>query len=518
MENQKHSNDIVSSLSFTEFPEDVQITILSFLNPPDIANFACSSKRFSSLFQNDTKLWFTLCHRRWGPKTHINKWIKGEITYKLLYKTLHRWDNFIGFWRRSGSEGKTAAATTPSLVFFEWGPSFLSGSRVSPSKTGTYEVIKSPFLWMSLSSEGRVVKFIDPSGRADLNSELFEFGFGVSDNELIPVNVSFMGKTHFIVEENLNIACSKFNEYRRHGFRRSSSGVNLGGGDDYGAGEDAIGIGSSGSLPDRVVTEIYQRFANRTSPGSDKSRKQRRKEKERLARRKLDPEHFVKIVNYSPTPSRPLQGLWKVFPCSFYAQSCHRIYILLDKNGKILHASGIRGVDIVKDRGICDDLTLAFYLVAYDDIGGISCRLVGDYPERFSSYAPVFWTSKAAFLESPFSLEEESLYDNRIHLQPFQPDDENHEQFLFSDNEVVNQIQLLHLSDNKVVHRILHIRSSYDLVIPELPITTRCAEGRIWQYQNGTFGFGFIRDNFVIDMKHIIHDGCILDTINPSGE
>ncbi|OIW19810.1 hypothetical protein TanjilG_24509 [Lupinus angustifolius] len=481
MTNLKDSNDTVSPLSFTEFPEDVQLTILSFLTPSEITNFACTSKRFVSLCQNDTKLWFTMCHRRWGPKTHINKWVKGKVTFKLLYRTLHDWDNLIGFWRRSGNQGTTTAAATPSLVFFEWGPSFISGSRVSPSKTGTYDVIKSPFLWMSLSSEGQVVNYLDPSGRVDLNSDLFEFGlgFGFSENELIPVNVSFMGKTHFIVEENLNVVCSSSYEQRMHEFSRSSSGVNLGGDDGFGVGENVSGIGSSGSLPDRVVTEIYQRFANRTSPGSDKSRKQRRKEKERLARRKFEPEHFVKIVNCSPTPLRPLQGLWK---------------------------------------GICHDLSLAFYLVAYDDIGGIACRLVGDYPDYFSSYAPVFWTSKAKFLESPFSMEEESLYDSRIHLRPLQAVNEIYEQFPFSDDEVVNQIQQFHLSHNEVVHRILHVSSHYDLVIPELggTINQRNTKGRIWQYLSGTFGFGFVHDNFVIDMKHIIHDGCILDAVKPS--
>ncbi|CAL0332746.1 unnamed protein product [Lupinus luteus] len=396
MTNLKDSNDIVSSLSFTEFPEDVQLTILSFLTPSEITNFACTSKRFVSLCQNDTKLWFTMCHRRWGPKTHINKWVKGKVTFKLLYRTLHDWDNLIGFWRRSGNQGTTTTAATPSLVFFEWGPSFISGSRVSPSKTRTYDVIKSPFLWMGLSSEGQVVNYLDPSGRVELNSDLFEFGFGFgfSENELIPVN-------------------------RRNGFRRSSSGVNFGGDDDFGVGENMSGVGLSRSLP---------------------------------------------------------------------------------------------------DKGICHDLSLAFYLVAYDDIGGIACRLVGDYPDYFSSYAPVCWTSKAKFLESPFSLEEESLYDSRIHLRPLQADKEVHEQFPFSDAEVVNQIQQFHLSDNEVVHRILHVSSHYDLVIPDLggTINPRNTEGRIWQYQSGTFRFGFIHDNFVIDMKHIIQDGCILDAVNPS--
>ncbi|KAI8004089.1 F-box protein [Camellia lanceoleosa] len=60
------------------------------------------------------------------------------------------------------------------------------------------------------------------------------------------------------------------------------------------------------------MSEIYQYFANRTSPSGDRaSRKQRKREKGRQGRKKLEPEHFVKIANCSPMPSRPLQGLWK---------------------------------------------------------------------------------------------------------------------------------------------------------------------------------------------------------------
>lgn len=172
-------------------------------------------------------------------------------------------------------------------------------------------------------------------------------------------------------------------------------------------------------------------------------------------------------------------------------------------------------------QGICDDLSLAFYLVIYDDIGGIACRRIGDPPERFtgSGCAPIFWTSNATFLESPFSSEEESLYDRRVHLQPLQQGNEVLEQFPLSDGEVVNRIQQFQLSDN-VVNRILHISSSYDLVAPDLAgtVNPRSAEGRIWQYQNGTFGFGFLSDNFVIDVKHIVRNGCIADAVNSSAD
>jgi len=96
-----------------------------------------------------------------------------------------------------------------------------------------------------------------------------------------------MGKTHFDVEE-----------------KRAK-------GDD-----DDVVVVEGGSPPKRLMAEIYQHFTNPWSPGSDRSKRQREREKERLSRRKWEPQHFFKIINCSPTPTRPLQGLWKVFYCS----------------------------------------------------------------------------------------------------------------------------------------------------------------------------------------------------------
>lgn len=154
-------------------------------------------------------------------------------------------------------------------------------------------------------------------------------------------------------------------------------------------------------------------------------------------------------------------------------------------------------------QGICDDMSLDFYLVTYDDIGGIACRRVGDSSERFSSCAPVFWTSNATFIESPFSPEEEYLYDTRTHVRPLEAANYFHGELLLS-------------AESEMVSRILCINSSYDLVIPDLAGSTanpRHVEGRIWQYNNGAFGFGFLRDNFIIDLKSIAQNGCILDTM-----
>ncbi|KDP41611.1 hypothetical protein JCGZ_16018 [Jatropha curcas] len=435
--------------SFADFPEDVQLCILSFLSPTEIANFACTSRRFSPLCQNDSKLWFSMCDRRWGSKTQIKKWGNGKVSYKVLYKTLNKWENLIGFWRRCGQsqQKQTAGVNPPALVFFEWGPSFLSGSRVSPSQNGTYCVIKMPFLWLSISPEGQIVNYIDPDGHNNRQSG----ESGLLEMDLIPVNVNFIGDMHFSVEENVNFAYS-----------RSSNGTNLQGdcAEDVSAGLES---GSPGSLPE--TSEMYQYYANRMrlSPGADRAwRRQRRREKEKQGRRKWETEHFLKIVDSSPTPSRPLQGLWK---------------------------------------GILDDMKLEFYLVAYDGVG-ISCRRVGDLSERLSSCTPVFWTSNPAFIESPFSLEEDYLYNSRIHLQPPATSKDIHMQCA--------------LIDNEVVCRIMHINSSYDLVIPGLAGTSANpwrVEGRIWQYSDGTFGFGFLRDNYIVDLRHIAHNGCLLDTM-----
>ena len=67
-------------------------------------------------------------------------------------------------------------------------------------------------------------------------------------------------------------------------------------------------------------------------------------------------------------------------------------------------------------QGIYDDMSLNFYLVVYEDNGGIICRRVGDSSERISSYGLVFWTSNATFIESPLSPEEKYLYDSHKNI------------------------------------------------------------------------------------------------------
>ncbi|KAK1391555.1 F-box protein [Heracleum sosnowskyi] len=426
MDNQ---NDTVS-LPFSEFPEDVQLIILSFLTPSEITSFSCTSKRFNSLLNAESKLWFFLCARKFGSKTQINKWGSGQISYKCLYKILSELEILIGFWRRSGPSkndgggGGDKDDVAPVLLCFEWGPCYVIGYRVLGSKNGGYDVVKAPCLWVCLDSEGERLSYLDLNCRVGGFDEL-----GCVENELIRVSVSFMGDWHFVVEESVSF--------------EKSGGVEDGVGSTVSLGDKLMD-----SVGNQLMSDMYQYFANRTSPGGERwLRRQKRKEKERKWGKKWEPEHYVKIVDCSPTPERPLQGLWK---------------------------------------GICDDMKLDFYLVAYDDIGGIACRRVEDSSKPFSGYAPVFWTSNTTFIESPFSPEEQHIYDSRTHFRLPEASD--------------------HIHGDEAVSRIMYINSSYDLVIPDLADTSvnpPQVEGRIWQYGNGTFGFGFLRDNHIVDLKHI---------------
>ncbi|CAM0949781.1 unnamed protein product [Alopecurus aequalis] len=199
--------------------------------------------------------------------------------------------------------------------------------------------------------------------------------------------------------------------------------------------------------------EMYMHFANRRSPGAGRRRR------ERLGRRKggrMEAEHFVRIPDAEPTKARPLQGLWK---------------------------------------GICENRTLEFYLVTYDDIGGVTCRRVSETKGHNSVHSPLFWTTDATFLEPPFSEQELDRYSCCEHIR------------VVTSGHTETQ--------SKGVSRIMCINSSYDLVDPDLSALfedTRNLEGRIWLYEDGTFGFGFTGSNSIIDLRHVSLDGCIVDT------
>ncbi|XP_039166218.1 F-box protein At3g12350-like isoform X2 [Eucalyptus grandis] len=175
-----------------------------------------------------------------------------------------------------------------------------------------------------------------------------------------------------------------------------------------------------------------------------------------------------------------------------------------DASANCSHSGGVAGLGFgtrkrfASLKGIGDWTKLEFFLVTYNEIGGIACRRVGEPADRFSGCALVFWTSKAMFIEPPFSQEEVIMYDSCMHLHPID-----------EENSMFRELPM----ENELVARILYINSSYDLLIPDLAGTTatdRRNEGRIWQYRDGTFGFGFLRDNFIIDLKHIAPNGCLL--------
>ncbi|XP_019096141.1 PREDICTED: F-box protein At3g12350-like isoform X1 [Camelina sativa] len=411
------------ALPFCEIPEDLQLRILSFLTPTEISSFACTSKRFASLCQEDGKIWHAMCNRRWGKKTKIQKWGNGQVAYRLLYKTLKGLDNLIGFWRLCGRANP--AASSPPLVFFDWGPSFVLGSRVLSTGDDTYQVKKTPFLLMGISPEGRSENFLDLGG-GGCNLRSWDDFEASSSGDLVPVDVNFMGNGHIMVEEN------------RNNFREEQKSS----GDES---DDVI------SSPD--FSEMYTQFANKTSPGGER-RRQRRKEKERQASRtKWEPEHFIKVADCSPTPTKPLQGLWK---------------------------------------GFCEGRNMELYLVKYDEVGGIICRKVEDL--SLSRHTPpVFWTPNHLVIRSPFSAEEELLLNSRIHVSPLAEVHEN------------------------VVSGMLYMKSSYDMVLQGEAGNGNGflrGEGRVWLYENGTFSFGFLRDQFIIDLKHVaLEDGCLADEL-----
>ncbi|XP_078435324.1 F-box family protein [Wolffia australiana] len=421
--------------SLVEFPDDVQICILSFLRCADVASVACTCRRFAALC-GEERLWIAVCDRRWGSKTQIRRWIRhgGDLSFnfRALFKILSRWESLIGFWRRigRGDEG------TPPLVFFEWGPSFITGSRVSPSgDPGSYDVVKIPFIWMSLSPLGDPICLVRLSLRLDSAEFLGNLadGSGFADSDMVPVTVCFMGENHFVVDE-----C-----------RGQQSGLRMN--DEFGSCEDLAGLEAS-SPPEKVMADIYQHFANRVSPCRDKSfRKQKKKRgKDRTGRRTWESEHFVRISDCYPTSRRPLQGLWK---------------------------------------GICESMSLGFYLITYDEVGGIACRKVGDASEPISGYSPVLWTSNRSFLERPFSKEEEDLYVSGNHTHPF------------SSSSV---------DPERSVSRILSIKYSYGIISSA---NMKNEEGRVWEYSTGKFGFGVLRSGHIVDLRHIAIDGCLLDSV-----
>ena len=86
-------------------------------------------------------------------------------------------------------------------------------------------MVKAPFLWLSVIAYGNPVSFLDPESRFELSDDLVKFG--ELENVLVLVDVSFMDKSHVVVEENMSSVYSNSPEGRKIGVRRVSSSGNL---------------------------------------------------------------------------------------------------------------------------------------------------------------------------------------------------------------------------------------------------------------------------------------------------
>ena len=76
-----------------------------------------------------------------------------------------------------------------------------------------------------MKAYGNPMSFLDPECRFELSDDLVEFG--ELEKVLVLVNVSFMGKSHVVGEENMSFVYSNSPEGRKIGVRRVSSSGNL---------------------------------------------------------------------------------------------------------------------------------------------------------------------------------------------------------------------------------------------------------------------------------------------------
>ena len=64
------------------------------------------------------------------------------------------------------------------------------------------------------------------------------------------------------------------------------------------------------------------------------------------------------------------------------------------------------------------------------------------------------------------------------------------------------------------------MNSCYDLVLLNLSGSSGDhwnVEGRIWEYEDETLGFGFLRNKFIVYLKHITKKGSLLDSVEYCG-
>ncbi|XP_024519920.1 F-box protein At3g12350-like [Selaginella moellendorffii] len=361
--------------------DGVLCAIFSFLSPRDIASCAAVCRRLQRLCRDDTDLWLALCHRRWAGFTSLRDWSRsvlgddgelGFMRYRGLYKLLAKWGSLIGFWR--GVNGNRS-----QILGFEWRRNSIHGFRIVPASRGSYQVRRIPFLWLGAAANGKEICVMNPaldrdygccrchaskdypgSSRDDHGSSSSErIGdlFAGMDSEwdvedlsrlgLVLVDVHFAGKNHIVLEE---LNCQRQVTRMKISLAEAVASASFGFSENLEITTRSYGKSPPGSFP----FEMYRFLTSKvTSPGSDRAaRKQWKRDKERAESRGrlwwLEQLHFVKVVESSPTKSRPFQGLWK---------------------------------------GLCRCEALDFLLVAYDDDrGAITSRQVGESSSIRSSW------------------------------------------------------------------------------------------------------------------------------------
>ncbi|BFI29305.1 hypothetical protein MPTK2_3g01350 [Marchantia polymorpha subsp. ruderalis] len=476
--------------SLCNIGDDCMSAVLSFLSPSDIVACAAVCRHLRAFCKDDHKVWLPMCERKWGAQTSVQKWGRGRVPFKVLHALLTKLENLVGFWRGVGHGGHG------SLVTFEWGPHYVVGFRVTPSRPSCYEVCKIPFVWVGVSQTGAQVCVFDPDrtitpffceGMCSSNEHSSQ-GSPVKSRRrnpfeeldpdrdlehqplpagLIAVDLHFVGKLHIVMED--------LQQPQFYGNRSlAEAAVVASFGSRGGSVAEATSLspsspGSSSEMdrygqspPGSFQYEMYQFLASKvTSQGGDRiARKQRRRERERaILRRACEPEHFVKVRDVGPTGARPLQGLWK---------------------------------------GICDSKGLDFVLLSYDEKGGIVCRRVGECLGTTHS-GSVCWTAESdSTIRVPLSPHEQHSFDERQHFAPTGVNGKYHVQD-GCDEEVVGMMCTLPTTG-------LDFRASRS--------DAENIEGRVWQYASGRFGFGFLPTNFIIDFRPICSpSGVLLDVL-----
>ncbi|XP_075516880.1 F-box protein At3g12350-like [Primulina tabacum] len=428
-------------LSFIDFPEDVQLCVISFLHQLELEAFASTSKKYFDLCNNDERLWFLKCSHRWGSQTQIKNWGGGKISYRNLFRLLNQYENLIGCWIYD-----YISAGYSKLVLFEWGPFYITGNRVLPSQHRGYDVIKKPFLWITATSDGQTLNFLDRDETLSLTEkDLFrEDSEKLRGTELILVDIDLLDNRCLWLREN-----RQFSEFRKL--------VHAGNGRE----EYEIVYRSP---PDGLMAQIKEILASKAGVGDiPLSKKERRTERQREREKQRDvrrwrSQRFQKLTNHSPTPSRQLQGLWK---------------------------------------GIGPDKMLNLYLVSYGErFDSIYGEIVGNSSRFLIAHDSVFTSRASAFTESPISSEEEHTYSTRTHLRP-----------IVISNQAEQDRSAAPFGDE-----YLDVLRMFYAISP-LFSYHGFDDGRIWLYADGTFGFGFLGGNCIVDLKPLLKNGHLLDAI-----